>query len=433
MLTNAEISSLKNRVKKNLDEALLYGDFDMSWAKCLDFVYDILFSKVGYTKSRKIPTLNDFTSLFGEYFDASAVAVDGNTATVTTPYSVFAFETGKNDIRLTCSCGTRFTRIATYFEPGEVLGFIGDSGIAAAAVEPVWKKYEPKLKEMKRVSGIESKYSSEFSDLKDQYSFALYKGAPLSDIEKKIQEAEARMRSELGRGAGNQSMLETIRRDAERRTEERRKSEERSRHIQEALQRKKEEREARHKDYADEIEALLGIRPEIRHRVPFTGGRHYDAYTYLLPNGQSVTFRYIAEDFKAILKDAEALIPVLRTLSELSATKLKINACPGWNYSPATPAMLRYWADSAVEHLDGFPAIKEMVERFRGEKVSFHVKPRNVEMRYYFRKGQSGFFSASLEKKAADESVAAFSEAVAALAVADSSRRKGRNLEYSIV
>ena len=434
MLAKEEIASLKDVIRKKLDESLDVSWCSMTWGDCLTVIYNTLFPRVSTTTSRLMPKLDTYTSLFGEFFGEGAFSIEGNTATVTTPYDKFVFEDkGKGNVRLTSTARSGFFKSATFFEPRDLVGFIADGVTAALAVEPVWKEYEPRFQERDKVQKIEDRYYSIFLELMQKHSSALLEGEPVTEIEEELGKAEAAMREELGTGADYLSIVEGVKRDAEKQIEMWRKSEERSRRASEAYRKKKEEREARHEQYANDLEARLGVRPAIAHRVPMSGGSHYDTVTYPLPNGQNVTFRYYDDIFEHMLKDAEAMLQPLRILSELSSTKLKVKEddISGIKYRDSTPAMLRYWTEKAEEDLADRPALKEMVGRFRGMKLSFHVKPALVETRFYFRKGQKGYLSASVQKKASDETVAAFSDAVAALVTADDSRRKGRGLMYS--
>ena len=376
------------------------------------------------------PSLETYTSLFGEFFGESDCSIGENTATVTTPYDVFAFtDKGNGNIRLESGNKPVFSRWATLFEPREFVGFIADSAQAAMAVEPVWKEYEPKFRDKERVAEINSRYSMVFRKLTDEYASAIYDGNPVGDIEERIRKTEAERQLELGGADGEPMTVEQIKTRAEKQVEERRKHEERSRRVREAQQRKREEREARHERYAKDLEDRLGVRPTITHHVPMSGW-HYDAYEYPIPKGQRVSFKYYTDNFDVILKDAETLLQPLCALAEVSSTKLKFSFL---SYDKATKASVHYWNKTALEDLGDRTALKEMVCGVKSARVSFRVNQRNVEARIFDKTGGRGYLSAGLAKTASDDTVAAFAAALDAFAAADDSCRKRRDISYSFV
>ena len=431
MLAKEELSIIKDRVRRLLDDSLTSTYGTISWRDCLGWIYDRLFQKVNYTKSRLMPSLDTYTSLFAEYFGESGFSVGEDSATVTTPYDVFVFtDKGKGSVELMSREKPGFSRWATCFEPRDLVGFIADTIDATSAIEPVWKEYEPTFLEKERVACIESRYSLAFRQLTNEYASAIFAGNPVGDIEDRIRKTEAERQLELGMADGGSMTVEQIKARAEKQAEEWRKSEERSRRIREAHQKKKEEREARFKRYAKDLEDRLGVRPTITHRVPVSGGKHYDAYEYPLPSGQRVLFKYYTENFDEILKDAEALLPPIRILSEVSSTKLKLSST---GYEAATMANVQSWNKKALVDLGDRSALKEMVSAVKSERVSFHVNQRYVVARIFINPGGHEYLSVSLAKTASEENVTAFAAAVDAFSVADYSLRMRRNISYSFV
>ena len=196
--------------------------------------------------------------------------------------------------------------------------------------------------------------------------------------------------------------------------------------------RRKDEREARYKRCADDIEAMLGVRPWISRKAPLSGGKHYDAVVYRLPNGQRVKFKYYGNNSDEIMADAEALraqFPLLRSLSELSSTKLKVGYL---EFGPSTKSLLQSWKKQALDAVGDRPALREMMEGIESGRASFHVNQRNVELRLFSKIGSWGYLSASLPKGASADTVAAFSQAVKELIAAKDSLKEGRHLSYSI-
>ena len=431
MLTQEELSIIRDSVRRQLDDSLTSDYYTKTWRDCLGWIYDRLFYKVNYTKSRLIPSLDTYTSLFGEYFGESDFSVEENSATVTTPYDVFVFtDSGRGNVQLMSREKPGFSRWATFFEPRDLVGFIADTVDAALAIEPLWEEYEPKFLEKERVAEIESRYSSVFQGLTNEYASAIFAGNPVGDIEDRIRKMEAERKLELGVADGGSMTVECIKTRAEKLAEEWRKSAERSRRIREAHQRKREEREARHERYTKDLEDRLGVRPTITHRVPMSGGKHFDAYEFPLPSGQRVVFKYYTEDFDEILKDAETLLPLLRMLSEVSSTKLKLSSS---RYETATRAKVQSWNKKALVDLGDRNALKEMVSAIGSTRVSFHVNQRYVEARIFANTGRPEYLSASLAKTASEENVAAFAAAVDAFAAANYSCRKRREINYSFV
>ena len=428
MITKEDIAAFRNWLEEELDEYY----FDCIPNR-LEWIYDKLFSKVNYTKSRLVPKLDDFTSLFGEYFSESDYTIEGNTATVTTPYDVFIFEDrGKGNIRMESPRRPALCMWVTYYEPRDIVGFIADSVAFASAVEPVWKEYEPRFQEKKRIHDMEDRYSQEFRTLKKEYVSALCEDKPVEELEDRIRKTEEKMREELGTADGGPSKLDAIRKEAKEEVNRMRKSEERSRRASESYRRRKEEREARYKRCADDIEAMLGVRPWITRTAPLSGGKHYDAVVYRLPNGQRVKFKYYGNDSDKIMADAEALrvqLPLLRSLSELSSTKLKVGYL---EFGPSTESLLQSWKKQALDAVGDRPALREMMEGIESVRASFHVNQRNVELRLFTKIGSWGYLSASLPKGASADAVAAFSQTVKELMAAEDSLKEGRHLSYSI-
>ena len=122
----------------------------------------------------------------------------------------------------------------------------------------------------------------------------------------------------------------------------------------------------------------------------------------------------------------------LQTILPYLSTKVRVTQ-ERW---ASTPAMLKYYRETALEALPDDSPFKSLVESDEIPKntVSYHVNQRSFTCQYYFQQGKQRYLRFSLPLSLTTEQVEDFKNHFKALIRFDKSmRRRHESLDYAFV
>lgn len=415
------------------------------------YLYPELAREASIRDDRKILKVEDCRPSLEEVLGKDAVRTIELGCEMALPDDLFSLiRTSAGSLRL--KSGRYLWREDVYqWKPEEIALFVARAGHFREWCGERWDSYFAKVEEQQRVYKIRSRYRDAKDKILRQYADYL-----LDEARKKVgledpfanlgkygfkhpeyvpEELEARYREILeveDEEVGSrdleslQDRIAQMRAEAEKQAQEDLRREQRSARARKQYAERKEERKKKNEDAIQRLTERLGIAPTITRRYP-PYGSHYDDYGFPLSNGQSVSFKDYKKDSERIAVVAEKLLPLFEGLVPFATSKFAVKG----SLAEATQRMVEYKRKRLLETLPPDSPLLPVVAGLLDEckTLMFEVKPRVIEVRYYFARGGDYAFLFSIPKAFSAEDAASFGTALSEFIKADKALRRSA-LEY---
>ena len=337
------------------------------------------------------------------------------------------------------------------WKPEEIALFVARAGHFREWCGEKWDSYFAEIEEQQRVDRIRSKYRNEKNKVLEQYASYLLvearKKVGLEDpfaslehvvfkhqeyspdeLESKYREILEREDEEVG-SREKQSLQDRIvqmKAEAEKKAQEDLRREQRSARAREQYAERKAAQKQKNEDAIRQLTERLGIAPTITRRYP-PYGSHYDDYGFPLSNGQTISFKDYKKDADWIAVVAEKMLPLFEGLTPFATSKFAVKG----NLTRATQGMVEYRKKRVLEELPSNSPLLLVVTSLLDEckTLMFEVKPRVIEVQYYFNRGGDQAFLFSIPKTFGVKDAMSFGYALSSFIAADKILRR-RLLEY---
>ena len=381
---------------------------------------------------RTLPRMEAFIDAARTRLGESAIGLTEKGFAAVLPDISFYLVAARPDWFVLRSTNGSFSTIVTVMEPQQAAILMDAAGHIMEKAGKRWDAYLEQRKEEERIREIEYRYGREKSDLLDRFAKALAdgedtiqfagdfrkmivaeadeRGTPLSDSE-----VESLTASLLGEGQKAMKALIKRREAAEKARVKRNE--------------KKQEEELRYQRELQHLIDTVGMAPKITRRTPFIGG-YFLEYSFPLSNGQTISIKDPFKNPSRVEQFATTFMRELQTILPYLSTKVRVTQ-ERW---ASTPAMLKYYRETALNALPDDSPFKRLVESDEIPKntVSYHVNQRSFSCQYYFQQGKKRGLRLSLPLSLTAEQVEDFKNHFKALIRFDKSmRRKHESLEYA--
>lgn len=333
------------------------------------------------------------------------------------------------------------------WKPEEIALFVARAGHFREWCGGRWDSYFAKMEEQQRVDRIRSKYHDDKKKVLRQYADYL-----LIEARKKVgledpyaglfkhqeynpEELEAKYREILEREdeeVGSRDMeslqdrIAQMKEKAEKQAQEDLRREQRSARARKQYAERKAAQKQKNEDAIQQLTERLGVAPTITRRYP-PYGSHYDDYGFPLSNGQTVSFKDFKKDADRIAVVAEKLLPLFEGLVPFATSKFAVKG----SLAEATHGMVEYKRKRLLETLPPdsplLPVVTRLIDECR--TLMFEVKPRVIEVQYYFNRGGDQALLFSIPKAFGAEDAVSFEKSLFEFIKADKALRRSF-LEY---
>ena len=225
---------------------------------------------------------------------------------------------------------------------------------------------------------IMERYHGGAAWIEQKYSEAVFEQVEpeeLSSMEQEYMELTKRTHEEIGDYDERLSdeALARLRKKAEKYVKDCRCREKAALRATESYYRKKAEREQRLAAVLHKLETLTETPPVVTHHKPMHG-RHFDAYTYTLLNGQAISLKDYTKEAKFIPEAVTTLIPALNRIISCHPVRFRFTY-----YWMPTPDELEYWKHEALRSISLDNPLYPVIASF-GEDVSFQATQRTFHV-----------------------------------------------------
>ena len=237
---------------------------------------------------------------------------------------------------------------------------------------------EARIREKERIREIMERYHGGAAWIEQKYSEAVFEQVEpeeLSSMEQEYMELTKRTHEEIGDYDERLSdeALARLRKKAEKYVKDCRRREKAALRATESYYRKKAEREQRLAAVLHKLETLTETPPVVTHHKPMHG-RHFDAYTYTLLNGQAISLKDYTKEAKFIPEAVTTLIPALNRIISCHPVRFRFTY-----YWMPTPDELEYWKHEALRSISLDNPLYPVIASF-GEDVSFQATQRTFHV-----------------------------------------------------
>ena len=443
MLDSNSIDLIFEKVWAQVTKKGIIG-LDNIYGYCL---YPALAREASIRDDRKILTVEDCRPFLEEVLGKDAVRTIELGCEMALPDDLFSLiRTSAGWLRL--KSGRYLWREDVYqWKPEEIALFVARAGHFREWCGERWDSYFAKVKEQQRIDRIRSKYRDDKNKVLRQYADYL-----LIEARKKVgledpyaglfkhqeynpEELEAKYREILEREdeeVGSRDMeslqdrIAQMKEKAEKQAQEDLRREQRSARARKQYAERKAAQKQKNEDAIQQLTERLGVAPTITRRYP-PYGSHYDDYGFPLSNGQTVSFKDYKKDADRIAVVAEKLLPLFEGLLPFATNKFAVKG----NLTSASRGMVEYRKKRILEKLSPDSPLLPVVTRLIDEckTLMFEVKPRVIEVQYYFNRGGDQALLFSIPKAFGAEDAASFGDALSEFVKADKALRRSF-LEY---
>lgn len=447
MLDSNSIDQVFEKVWARITKERIVG-LNNIYGYCL---YPALAREASVRDDRKILTVEDCRPSLEEVLGKDAVTTTELGCEMILPDDTFSLiRSSAGWLRL--KSGRYLWREDVYqWKPEEIALFVARAGHFREWCGEKWDSYFAKMEERQRVNRIRSKYSNGKNKVLEQYaSYLLHEARKKVGLEDPIasldhfgfkhqeynpDELESKYREILERedeevGSRDEESLQDriaqMKVEAEKKAQEDLHREQRSARARKQYAERKEERKKKNEDAIHRLTERLGTAPTITRRYP-PYGSHYDDYGFPLSNGQSVSFKDYKKDPDRIAAVAERLLPLFEGLLPFATNKFAVKG----NLTSASQGMVEYRKKRILEILSPdsplLPVVTRLIDECR--TLMFEVKPRVIEVQYYFNRGGDQALLFSIPKALSAEDAFSFEKSLFEFIKADRALRRSF-LEY---